>query len=152
LRNLVSKVVLLAGTAILLGSCSYENVEISGVKQIQLSEINGESLQITGEVKVNNPNSYPIKIRSIDADVFVNEKKAGKARLLENIRIPSNSNQFVKARIETKFEGGSLNMLPIILQSALSGKAEIRMVGDMKASSYLYGRKIAFDFTEKAEI
>lgn len=137
---------------ILLSSCNYENVEVTAVKEIKLSDINAKSLKISGEVKISNPNPYPIRIKTIDADVFINEKKTGKARLLERIRIPSNSHGFVQAKIETEIEGGSLNLLPLILQSALSGKADIRLAGDMKASTYLYGKKIPFDFTEKAEI
>jgi len=151
LQNSASKWLVWILAVGLLCSCTYENVEVSGVKQIKISEINGESLKITGEVKVNNPNSYPIKVKAIDADVFVNNKKAGKARLLKKIKIPSNSHDFIEAEIETKFQGGSLNLLPLLLKSAISGKSEIRLVGDMKASSYLYGKKIPFDITETAQ-
>jgi len=100
---------------------------------------------------VNNPNPYPIKIKKIDADVYVNNKKAGKALLLKKIMISSNSHEFIEAEIETKIQGGSFNLLPLLLKSAISGKTEIRLVGDMKASSYLYGKKISFDITESAQ-
>jgi LEA14-like dessication related protein len=122
------------------------------VKEIKLSDINAKSLKISGEVKVLNPNPYPIKVKRINADVFINNKKTGKAKLLERINIPSNSHGFIQAEIETEIEGGSLNLLPLVLQSAISGKTDIRLVGDMKAGTYIYGKKIPFDFTEKGEI
>lgn len=147
-----SKFIYLFFIALLLISCNYENVEVTRVKQVKLSDINAESLKVSGEVKILNPNAYPIKIKAIDADVFINNKKTGRAKLLNTIKIPSNSHEFVVAEIETKIDGGSLNLLPLILQSALSGKTDFRMVGNMKAGTYLYGKKIPFDFTEKAEI
>ena len=152
MRSSVSKLLELILLAFLLSSCNYENVEVTGVKEIKLSDINAKSLKIYGEVKILNPNSYPINIKRIDADVFINSKKTGKAKLLKKIRIPANSHEFIQAEIETEIDGGSLNLLPLVLQSAFSGKADIRLVGDMKAGTYLYGKKIPFDFTEQGEI
>ena len=135
----------------IFASCSYENVEITQLRELKFSELNAKSLKISGEVKVLNPNPYPVKIKSIDADLFVNHKKTGKAKLIKNLKIPSNSHDFIKAEIDTEIDGGSLNILPLVLQSALSGNVEFRLVGDLKASSYLYSKRIEFDFTEQAE-
>ena len=145
------KYLVLLLTGLLLASCSYEEVEVTEVKELEFTEFKNNSIKLKGLVKVNNPNTYPVKIKAVDAEIFVNGSRTGKVKLVNTIKIPSHFNDFVDIEIDTNIEGGSLNILPIALGAALSKQLEVRVRGDMKASTFIFGRKIEFDYTDTAK-
>lgn len=102
-------------------------------------------------LKVNNPNAYKIKITSTDADLLLDGRKAGKAKLENNITVPANFNDVIEARVRTDFEGGSLQLIPIILGAAVSKKVNLQAKGTIKAKSFIIGHKFDFDYSHEAK-
>ena len=149
--SLIRKSLLIVLLGVFAVSCSYENVEVVEVKEFEFTELKERSIKLKAQIQVDNPNSYPVKIKSIDSDIYINGSKAGKLKLEKPIKIQARSNDFVPVEVQTKIEGGSLNILPIVLGAALSKKLEVRVNGNMKASSYIFSRRIEFDYTDKAK-
>lgn len=109
-----------------------------------------DGISFTAKLRVKNPNGYKIKITSTDADLFLDGRKAGKAKLENNITIPSNFNDVVEAKVQADFEGGSLQLIPIILGAAVSKSVHIQAKGTARAKSFLIGHNFDFDYSHEA--
>ncbi|MCH2215443.1 MAG: LEA type 2 family protein [Flavobacteriales bacterium] len=135
----------------LFTSCDYENVEVKNIKNVKIHQLDKDGISFTASLEVANPNGYKIKITSTDADLFLEGKKAGKAVLEEKIVIPGNFDGLVEAKVRANFEGGSLQLLPVIMSSAISQKAELRAKGYIKAKSFVIGQNFDFDYSHQAK-
>jgi LEA14-like dessication related protein len=151
LTSLKSRTLLWALAALLLASCSYEDVEVTDVREINIEELNKNGLQLSGSLKVYNPNGYKIKVSSTDADIYLEGRRAGKATLMKNISIPANYDDYIEARVKTTFEGGNLKLLPIILGATVKRSANIRLKGTIRAKSFIISKKFDFDYEHEAE-
>ncbi len=99
-----------------------------------------------------NPNTYKVRITDSDADLFIDNRKAGEAMLMNNIVIPANFNDVVEAEVRTDFDGGSLNLIPIILGAAVGNKIDLRATGTVKAKSFVVGKRFEFDYSHSAKL
>ncbi|MEM9052573.1 MAG: LEA type 2 family protein, partial [Bacteroidota bacterium] len=116
-----------------------------------IHKLDKDGISFTASLEVVNPNGYKIKITSTDAELFLEGKKAGKAILEEKIVIPGNFDDVVEARVRADFDGGSLQLLPIIISSAMSKKVDLQAKGYIKAKSFLIGQKFDFDYSHQAK-
>jgi len=137
--------------AVSLTSCSYEDVEVENITGVKIQKLDKEGISFTANLQVTNPNGYKIHITSTDADLFLDGRKAGKAKLENNIVIPANFNDVIEAKVRTDFEGGSLKLIPIILGAAVSKKVNLQAKGTLKARSFIIGQKFDFDYTHEAK-
>lgn len=142
-------ILLLAATS--LTSCSYEDVEVETITGVKIQKLDKEGISFTANLQVTNPNGYKIHISSTDADLFLDGRKAGKAKLENNIVIPANFNDVIEAKVRTDFEGGSLQLIPIILGAAVSKRVNLQAKGTLKARSFIIGQKFDFDYTHEAK-
>lgn len=134
-----------------LGSCTYSNVEVKEIRKLKIDRLDKDGISFTATLWVENPNNYRIKITSTDADLYLSGKHAGKARLTNRITIPSNYKGGIEASVRTDFDEGSLSMLPVIVSAGLKRKVDLRAAGDLRAKSFVIGRKFAFDYTHEAK-
>jgi len=135
----------------LTSSCTYENVEVEDISGVTIQKLDKDGISFTANLKVTNPNGYKIHITSTDADLFLEGRMAGKAKLEKNIAIPANFNDVIEAKIRTDFEGGSLKLIPIILGAAVSKSVNLQAKGTVKARSFIIGQKFDFDYTHEAK-
>ncbi len=133
-----------------LTSCDYSDVEIVEVGEFNLHEISGSGAKLKASLRIHNPNDYKIKVKSTDADIFINGAMAGEADLVNEIVIPANFNDYLETEIEAKFAKGSVMMLPIALQVSMGKPIEVKVVGTIKARSGLISKKVDFEFEDKA--
>jgi LEA14-like dessication related protein len=101
---------------------------------------------------MTNPNSYKVSITETDADLFLDGRRAGKAKLRERLVIPAKFDSSITAKVRTDFEGGSLRLIPIILGAAVNKKVDLRAQGHLRAKSFLVGKKFDFDYSHEAEL
>jgi LEA14-like dessication related protein len=135
----------------LLGSCSYENVELRGIENVQVRKLDKRGISFTARLRISNPNNYAIKVKNSDTELYLDGKKAGDARLVNRIVIPKNFDDIIEADVRTDFDGGSLQLIPVVLGAALSKKVDLRAVGTVKAKSFVVGQKFNFDYTHEAK-
>ena len=134
-----------------LTSCTYENVDVEDITNVKIQKLDKKGISFSAMLRVNNPNAYKIKITSTDADLFLDGRKAGKAKLENNVVIPANFNDVIEAKVRTDFEGGSLKLIPIILGAAVSKSVNLQAKGTIKARSFIIGQKFDFDYTHEAK-
>jgi len=141
---------LLSGLLI-FASCSYEDVEVRNVTDVKIKKLDKEGISFTADLEIVNPNGYPIKITETNADLYLEGNKAGKAILEKKVVIPSHFNDVVEVQVRADFDGGSLQLLPIIIGAAMSKKVDLQAKGYIRAKSFVISQKIDFDYSHQAK-
>ena len=63
--------------SLLFQSCTIHDVEVLGVENFNAENISTDGISVGVDVKIKNPNSFAIKVKKIELDVYV--KKANKS-------------------------------------------------------------------------
>ena len=137
---------------VFLTSClDYEDVEFKGVQNIGLEDRSGGTITVRIDMKVNNPNSYNIKINKSSLDVFVNGSKVGKTKMNNNVVLKKN-HQDVYPLYLTLSEKELKRSALTSIGSLLTGKMKVRIKGDIKAKVYGIGKKFPIDVEEPVNL
>ena len=142
---------LLSGIFILLSfsSCiEYKDVEFLGITDYSINKLDTEDVRITLFLKIKNPNTYNIKIKKSAFDLYLNGKKLGKAKMLDDIKLEKNRSQVHEVVFEgdiKKITQGIFSNLGVLF----GGTAKLRVTGKIKAKAYGIGKKFDVDVTEK---
>lgn len=145
------RLLLLLFTAATLGSCSYSDVEVRDVRSVKIDKLDGKGITFTATLWIENPNNYPIKVTSTDADLYLSGKHAGSAKLLNRVTVPRDFKGEVEVDVRTDFDEGSLALLPVVISAGLKRKVNLRVEGNVKAKSFMIGRRFPFDYTHEAK-
>lgn len=149
LQNFPNKFLFLIAV-ILLTACDYSDVELRTIREIKVDKLDNKGIEFSGSAKIYNPNNYKIKIKSTDADLFLEGRQAGKAKLLSTIVIPANFDDFVDFRMRADFTAGSAQLLPIILGASVKRSVNLELKGTAKAKSFIIGKTFDFEYAHKA--
>ncbi len=125
-------------------------MEVTDVRGIEINSLNKDGIELTGDLKVHNPNGYKIHVKSTYADLWLDGRKAGKAHLVDKITVPANFDEFIKVHIRADFNGGSLELIPIIIGATVKRSVNIKVEGKLKASTFVVSKKFDFAYEHKA--
>lgn len=125
-------------------------MEVRDVRRIEINSLNKDGIEITGDLKVYNPNGYKIHVKSTDADLWLDGRKAGKAHLINKITVPANFDDYIKVRVRANFNGGSIELIPIIIGATVKRSVNIKVDGNLKASTFIISKKVDFSYEHKA--
>lgn len=134
----------------LFTSCeAYKDVTFLGMQDYRMGTIDGDMATIFLTVKVDNPNSYNIKIKKSTFDLYFDGGKVGIAELAEDIKLlkKKEGNYEMKFNINyKKIMNSSLSMLGSLLTK---NDIKIGVKGKAKAKALLISKKFDVDFEEK---
>ncbi len=145
LRNTL--VVLL--TSVLLTSCfDYEDVEFKGMEGFKIEDRTADNIKVRLDLRVENPNTYNIKIKKSTLDVYINGKYLGEAKMMNDIKLKKKTEDVYPIYMKT--DGRK------VLQTALGslgsifggGNITVRIKGDIKAKVYGIGKTFPIDVEE----
>jgi LEA14-like dessication related protein len=141
---------LLFGISILFlfNSCiDYKEVEFLGVTDYSINKLDTEEVRITLSMKIKNPNNYNIKIKKSSFDLYLNGKKLGETKMLDDVKLGKNRSQVHDVVFDGNVEDitqGVFSSLGILL----GGTAKLRVKGKLKAKAYGIGKKFDVDFAQ----
>ncbi len=142
-------------TIIILGlslySCQVKEVQVSDIKSFNILNIDDKYVTIDITAKVNNPNNFSFTISKVNLDVNFNNVSLGTIDKVKSVRIKKNSNelQHLVFKLELKqIMKGSMLFIP----SLLTNRAKIKVKGYIKASKFLFGKKIDIDYNKTTPI
>ena len=69
-------------------SCTYKEVIFKGVRNVEVGKFDKAGIEVTAMVALDNPNSYSIKVKDPDVDVFLNNSILAKARWIASGTAP----------------------------------------------------------------
>jgi len=132
-------------------SCDVQEVELVAVEKIELVNMKNNVLSFDVSATLDNPNSFNIKMLDSDLDLYLDDKLMGKAHLLKSIHIKKKSNETYKFQVETDvLDQGKL--LPLLIQTALTGKLKVGVKGDVKGKVYFITRRVKVDMEDVVSI
>lgn len=144
--QLVKKWGCLLALLFVLGSCTFEEIQMKGTDNLELVSISGRSVTLSFDVILNNPNKHTIKIKPAVFDLYINGDKVGLAHLNETLVIYKNAELPIKAPVTLEFLEGSMAKL---LLGLLKKTAAVRIVGKIKGSISGFSRKKEIDETRE---
>jgi len=142
-----------AGILFLLSSCTYQDVEVIEVVDVQVKSFSANRIEAVIFVKIKNPNGYKIKIVDSDLDLYINNSKMGKAKLTKRVVIPAKSETIQEVGVEAKVgnllsAGGIGGILSLIGSQSIN----LRVKGTIKAKAFVITKKVDVDFDKRVQL
>ena len=137
---------LLLLTPLLLCSClSYKEIELGDVTNVKLEKGNNGGADIKVSIPVKNPNNYKIKVKAIEADLFVNNKKIGKITLNKKVVLPKNSELNQDFYLNTQLS----NILSAVPTLLFGGEINLKVNGYIKGKVFIVSHKFPIEAEKK---
>lgn len=133
------------------GCFDYYDVEFKGVQNVSVVERTENDLKLQVDVRINNPNTYNIKIKKSVFDIYINDRLVGKTNLAEKVILKKKTEDVygivlnANARDLLKAAMGSLGGL-------MKGTVKIGIKGDVKGSVYGVTKKVPIDVEENINL
>lgn len=131
--------------ALLSSSCSFQELEISQLKNFEIIEFKDNVLTLKANVVVNNPNAVRMKISDADFDLKINETVVGHLTQMDKIVLPARSQK--EYPVTAKFELTNLkNGLFSLIQIVNRRDSKVSITGSVVGKSFIYRK--TFDFSD----
>ena len=118
----------------LFSSCGeeFQEVTFSGIENIKVIKLSKEGVDAEITAKIKNPNTSSFTVYKSDFDATINGINSGKARLTDNIKIKSKSEQNYVFKIHSDFSNMNMTDLPKLISMAMSKNFKIELKGNLK--------------------
>lgn len=119
----------------LISSCAhpkdlvYQDIQHFKVDQLALSK---STLSL--DIKMFNPNTYGMKLKNADLDVFINNRYLGKMMMDTLFSIPRLESFLLPVSIQVDMK----NILPNALQLLLDNEVTVKLQGHVKVGKHIY--------------
>ena len=105
------------------------------------------------KAKINNPNSFNIKVTDSEFDIYLNDKYISKGKIQNIVKIKKKTNESHYFTLKSEELESTNHLLPILLQAALTGKVKGRAKGFIKGKTFLFvNKKLDVDIEENLAI
>lgn len=137
---------------IFLTSCfDYEEVQFKGMQGFNIEERTEDNITVRLDIKVDNPNTYNIKIKKSNLDLYLNKKYLGKAKIKKSVTLKKKQIDTYPVYIKTSGKDLMKSAMGNI-GSLLSGKVNLGVKGDLKASVYGISKKFPVEMEEDVSL
>lgn len=142
----IKKLAFVSLIALLLGfvSCStFRPIEVGNPKDIQVHSIQTDKIKASLFLPVKNPNLFGVRVKEIDATVFINDKKTGNVVNSETLKIPANSDKTQELKFEIDFSdiiSGGMSIFKILRER----EVDLRLEGTITAKTLFSKREMDF--------
>jgi len=134
-----------------LNSCKVEEIELIEIEELKLQQFSADGIIIDVTAKISNPNSFTIKVTDSDFDIYINDRFISKAKLANNVKLKKKTTASHSFTLKGSKLKSQNEILPILLQAALTGKVNAKVKGHVKGKTFLFISK-KVDFDEKLEM
>lgn len=136
-------------------SCiSYEDVNVTDIKSVELQEFSGKNIKIAAEVEIVNPNNYSISVTDSEFHISTANNLLGSFKVDNQLNIPKSSKEYHELVFKVDMKDLAPNAQSTLLQIALSGKEEmnIKVEGFIEAKAFMLKRKYPIVFEDEVDI
>ena len=151
--NIFKIAALLLLTTVLFSGCDVQEIELDEIQELKLEKFSKEGIVLRVKAKIDNPNSFNIKVTDSDFEVFLNDKYISKGKFDDKIKLLKKSSNSYEFTLRTEALENPNDLMPILLQAALTGKVKGKITGYVKGKTFLFiSRKVDVNIEEKLEI
>ena len=135
-------------------SCTvYEEVEMLGVKDYNIGDINTDYVDVAITVKINNPNKYNIRIKRSTLDLFVEKEKVGKAKMKEDIVLKKQTEGNYTFVVQANYKELSSAVFSSLKSALFKSTIKLGVKGKVKAKAFgVVGKKFDLDIQEDIKV
>lgn len=123
-------------------SCKIQDVELEKFNDYNVTKTESDDYRIKINVRVNNPNSFNIKVKKTDLKLDINGNDAGPVNLVEPIRIIKRTSTDYDLILIADGKQIGKAVARAAISIGLTGKANLTVKGWIKGKVYGIGKKI----------
>ena len=136
-----------------MASCTiYKEVEVKEVRDVRITKLTNEGVEAEVDIKFFNPNGYKVKVVSVNADLYVNDKDVGDAKLRERVVLGKKSNEIHTIKIEGDYAELNGGLLELLLGGLFSSSLNFKVDGTMKGKALMVGKSFYFKVDQDVKI
>ena len=136
------KIILVVLSCIFFTSCfSYKELELGDVSSVKVNKVANGGIEIQAGMQIKNPNGYKIKVKRIDADLFVNGQKIGKINLSKKVVLPRKSDQLQEFNVNTQLS----NLISAVPSLLFGGNINLQMKGSIKGKVFIFSKRFPLE-------
>lgn len=143
----MKKLILFSFLAIVLSSCSFEEVKIGGIKSVNIVSMSKDQLDIEVNLPVTNPNNWGFTLADVDLSLTLSGVEMGKVKQKGNTHIKAKSDQVYPILFQIKFKDTFKGIQNLITSVMLGKKLDINAVGAITVRKFIFSKK--FEINEK---
>lgn len=133
-------------------SCKIQEPEFKGVNDVSVGSFESEKIEITINVKLDNPNNFKIKVIKANLDLLVGGNEAGVAHLDKKVIIKKKTEDNYDIIISTDKDQLMSAGLKAVIPSLATGKVTVKVKGWVKGRVWGIGKKIDVEFKENVDM
>lgn len=139
-------------TILVLSGCEFKDIQLKEVSSVDVESLQGGNIKGTIHLVIENPNGFPVTIKSAKFDVLSGAVKLGEAKLDEPFRINANISESYPIRLSGNM-GNALSGGIVGLMGLLAGKnPEVTLKGELKASSFFVSKTVPVELKTELPI
>jgi LEA14-like dessication related protein len=133
-------------------SCKVQELDFNGVNNVSIGSMKSDNIEITLNVKLDNPNNFKIKVVNAKLDLFIGGNEAGVASLDDKVIIKKKTEGDYDIIITTDREQLMSAAVKSAISSFGSGKITVKVKGWVKGRVWGIGKKIDVEFKENVDM
>lgn len=131
--------------ALFITSCSVQDVEMVNVNSYKVAQSSDDKIKLILNIRIDNPNTFNIKVKKTDLNLFVNGTDAGKINLEDKLIILKKTETDYDFVLTADQKQVSRAVVQAGIGIALTGKVNINVKGWIKGKVFGIGKKIDID-------
>jgi len=133
-------------------SCnSIEDLSIKGQPEVRFKGLNKGEIELDLMVQISNPNSQSFKVKEASFDIYVNDQKMGRSKMIESIKIEGNSTKEYAFPMAVKLNGEDLS-LSLVLNTLFQKRIKLKIDGNIKAGNFFINQRFPVEWEDNVNL
>jgi LEA14-like dessication related protein len=135
-----------------LSSCEVDEISFVQLDDVKITKIEQKEVFLDVSVQLENPNSFDVKVKDSDLDLYLEGTFIGKARLDNAFTIKKGGTHTYDLNIVAEGENMNVKLLPIMMTAALSGQVKTELKGTITGKVAFISKTVPFNVTETVKL
>lgn len=132
-----------------MGACrAPKDFVFQNVQNFSIGKADLTQAKVSMDVKMFNPNNYPMKLKNADLDVFINGSHLGKVAVSHQFAVPGLDTFSMPVTLDVDMN----NVLPNAIQLFLNPEVTVKLSGEVKAGRHGVYIHIPINYEGKQDI
>lgn len=138
-------IILLSLPLLLFSACSgFEDIKLTGVKDVTYQEFKGNILRLAITATVNNPNRFDVKIKNANMDLRLNDRVIGTVTQVEHVELAGRTQKDYKIQVSIEMKDMLTNLITLY-RVLMNEPGNLNLSGSVQVKSFLYSKTFQVD-------
>ena len=131
--------IILLSLPLLFSGCSFEDVQLVGIKDVTYQEFQGNVLKLVITANINNPNRFNVKIKNANMDLRLNDRVLGTVTQMEQIELDGRKQKDYKIHVSVEMKDILSNLIGLY-RVLMNEPKNLNLTGTVEVKSFLYSK------------